>query len=119
MNERAAEIEDLCVLVHAALWGDRPLVRAGAIVVAERLRVFATVAAVSLGASAFLVEGDMPADAPAAAVIAAAGRPLLASVTGLFSWVHPDDLLVVDADASLVRVNPPATAVARFRHGRR
>lgn len=119
MRERAAEIEDLCVLVHAALWGERPLVRAGAIVVVERLRVFSTVAAVALGASAFLVEGEMAAESPVASVIAAAGRPLLSGVTGLFSWVHPDDLLVVDADAGLLRVNPPATAVARFRRDRR
>jgi hypothetical protein len=52
-------------------------------------------------------------------VIRAAGRPLLASVTGLFSWVRPDDLLVVDADAGLMRVNPPAAAVARFRREKR
>jgi phosphotransferase system enzyme I (PtsP) len=119
MGERAAEIEDLCVLVHAALWGERPLVRAGAIVVAERLRVFSVVAAVALGASAFVVEGDVPAEGAVASVIATAGRPLLASVTGLFSWVRPDDLLVVDADAGLVRVNPSATTVARFRRARR
>jgi len=119
MGERAAEIEDLCVLVHAALWGARPLVRAGAIVVAERLRVFSVAAAISRGASAFVVEGEVPADGAAAALLAAAGRPVLASVTGLFSWVRPDDLLVVDADSGLVRVNPPATAVARFRRARR
>jgi len=39
-------------------------------------------------------------------------------VTGIFSWVHPDDLLVVDADAGSVRINPGATAVARFRSER-
>jgi hypothetical protein len=39
-------------------------------------------------------------------------------VTGIFSWVHPDDLVVVDADAANVRINPAATAVARFRSGR-
>jgi phosphoenolpyruvate-protein kinase (PTS system EI component) len=44
--------------------------------------------------------------------------PLLASVTGVFSWVRPDHLLVVDADAGTIRVNPEATAVARFRNTR-
>ena len=42
----------------------------------------------------------------------------LKQVTGIFSWVHPDDLIVVDADAGNVRINPGATAVARFRTGR-
>ena len=48
----------------------------------------------------------------------AAGLPLLKQVTGIFSWVHPDDLIVVDADAGNVRINPGATAVARFRTNR-
>jgi len=40
---------------------------------------------------------------------------LLARVKGVFAWVRPGDLLVVDAKAGSVRVNPEATAVARFR----
>jgi phosphotransferase system enzyme I (PtsP) len=119
MGERAAEIEDLCVLGYAALWGERPLVRTGAIVVTERLRVFSALAAIARGASAFVVDGDVPAGGGAAALVAGAGLPLLASVTGVFSWARPDDLLVVDADAGIVRVNPSATAVARFRRARR
>jgi hypothetical protein len=57
MAERAAEIEDLCVLVHAAASG-RPLVRAGAIVVVEHLRVFMALNAIARSASAFVVDGD-------------------------------------------------------------
>jgi phosphotransferase system enzyme I (PtsP) len=117
MTDRAGEIEDLCVLVHAALTG-RPLVRSGSIVVAERLRAFLALSAISRGASAFVIEGDVPADGVVAKVVAAAGLPLLAATTGVFSWVRPDDLLVVDADAGSVRINPEATAVARFRNGR-
>jgi phosphoenolpyruvate-protein kinase (PTS system EI component) len=44
--------------------------------------------------------------------------PLVASVAGVFAWVHPGDLLVVDADGGSVRVNPEATQVARFRNQR-
>jgi phosphotransferase system enzyme I (PtsP) len=117
MTERAAEIEDLCVLVHAALSG-RPLVRSGAIVLAERLRTFQALSAISRGASGFVVEGDLADDGTVAKIVRAAGLPLMKMVTGIFSWVHPDDLVVVDADAGHVRINPGATAVARFRSGR-
>jgi phosphotransferase system enzyme I (PtsP) len=117
MTERAAEIEDLCVLVHASLSG-RPLVRSGAIVLAERLRTFQALSAIARGASGFVVEGDLEDEGTVAKIVRAAGLPLLKMVTGIFSWVHPDDLVVVDADAGSVRINPGATAVARFRSGR-
>ncbi len=117
MTERAAEIEDLCVLVHAALSG-RSLVRSGGIVLAERLRTFQVLSAIARGASGFVVEGDVPDEGTVAKIVRAAGLPLLKQVTGIFSWVHPDDLIVVDADAGNVRINPGATAVARFRTGR-
>ena len=117
MTERAAEIEDLCVLVHAALSG-RPLVRNGAIVLAERLRTFQALSAIARGASGFVIEGDVPDEGTVAKIVRAAGLPLLKQVTGIFSWVHPDDLVVVDADAGSVRINPGATAVARFRSSR-
>ncbi|HVZ85953.1 MAG TPA: GAF domain-containing protein [Polyangia bacterium] len=116
LGARAAEIEDLCVLAHTATSGARPLVRSGAVLVSERLGLFATAYAIGAGASAFVVDGDVPADGGPAALARAAGRPLLASVRGLYAWLRPEDLLVVDADAAVVRINPPATAVARFRN---
>jgi len=116
LGARAAEIEDLCVLAHTATSGARPLVRAGAVLVSERLGLFATAYAIGAGASAFVVDGDVPAGGGPAALARAAGRPLLASVRGLYAWLRPEDLLVVDADAAVVRINPPATAVARFRN---
>ena len=117
MGARAAEIEDLCVLAHAVTSGAR-LVRPGAMLASERAGLFATAYAISAGASALVVEGDVPADGGPAAVARSAGRPLVAGVHGLFGWLRPDDLVVVDADAGVVRVNPPATTVARFRSGR-
>ena len=119
LGDRAAEIEDLCVLAFTATTGGRPLVRDGAIVVSERLGLFSTLRAVAAGASAFIVDGEVPVDGAAAAVVRAAGLPLLTSVSGVFSWLHPDDLLVVDADAGNLRINPPATTVARYRSARR
>jgi signal transduction protein with GAF and PtsI domain len=117
LGARAAEIEDLCVLVHAgASVNGRPLVRAGAILASERLGLFSTAYAIAAGVSAFVVDGDVPADGGPAALVRAAGLPLLASVRGLYAWLRPEDLLVVDADAGVVRINPPATTVARFRN---
>jgi phosphotransferase system, enzyme I, PtsP len=121
LGARAAEIEDLCVLVHAgagATANGRPLVRAGAVLASERLGLFSTAYAIAAGASAFVVDGDVPSDGGPAALVRAAGRPLLASVRGLYAWLRPEDLLVVDADAGVVRINPPATTVARFRNDR-
>lgn len=114
LGERAAEIEDLCVLVYAATSG-RPLIRSGAVVVSEQLRAFSVLYAIARGASGFVVDGEVSADSGAAAIVRAAGLPLLTAVTGVFSWVRPVDLLLVDADAGTIRVNPEAAAVARFR----
>jgi len=119
LGARAAEIEDLCVLAHAATAGTRPLVHAGAILVNEELRLFSTAYAIAAGASAFVVDCDVRADGGPAALVRAAGRPLLGSASGVFSWLHPGDLVVVDADAGVVRVNPPATTVASFRNAAR
>jgi phosphotransferase system enzyme I (PtsP) len=117
MTERAAEIEDLCVIVHAATSG-QTLVRPGDILVSERLGVLTAAHALSRGVSAVVVDGPLPADGAVAALARAAGVPLVAGVAGVFAWVHPGDLLVVDADTGSVRVNPEATQVARFRSQR-
>jgi phosphotransferase system enzyme I (PtsP) len=114
MAERAAEIEDLCVIVHAAITG-QTLVRPGDIVIAERLRGFVAAHTLSRGVSALVSDGPLFAGGAVAALARAAGAPLMTSVAGVFGWVHAGDLLVVDADAGSVRVNPEATQVARFR----
>jgi phosphotransferase system enzyme I (PtsP) len=117
MTERAAEIEDLCVIVHAATTG-QTLVRPGDIVISERLRTFMAAHALSRGVSALVVDGALGEDSAVAHLSRSAGAPLMSGVTGVFAWVHPGDLLVVDADAASVRVNPEATHVARFRNQR-
>ena len=117
ISDRAAEIEDLCVFVYAASLRGRPLVRSGAVVVAERLRPFAAIHAIMSGAVGFVVEGEMPPDGATAALVRSAGLPLLASVGGVFSWLQPEDLLVLESGG--LRINPPATAIAHFRNARR
>ena len=59
----------------------------------------------------------MREDSAAAALVRAAGLPLLSSVGGVFSWLQPEDLLVVESGG--LRINPPATAIAHFRNARR
>ena len=116
-TERAAEIEDLCVIVHAVTTG-QTLVRPGDIVISERLRTFMASHALARGVSALVVDGPLGEAGAVATLARAAGVPLMAGVAGVFAWVHPGDLLVVDADAGHVRVNPEATQVARFRSQR-
>jgi len=117
ISDRAAEIEDLCVFVYAASLRGRPLVRSGAVVVAERLRPFAAIHAIMSGAVGFVVEGEMRPDGATAALVGSAGLPMLASVGGVFSWLQPEDLLVLESGG--LRINPPATAIAHFRNARR
>jgi len=117
IRDRAAEIEDLCVFVYAASRRGRPLVRSGTVVVAERLRPFAAIHAITSGATGVVVEGEVREDSAAAALVRAAGLPLLSSVGGVFSWLQPDDLLVIESGG--LRINPPATAIAHFRNARK
>ena len=69
-------------------------------------------------ASAVVASGPLPDDALGVAVARAAGIPVLADIAGLFAWVRPEDTLLVDCTAGLLRVNPPATTIARYRHMR-
>ncbi|HEX4404802.1 MAG TPA: GAF domain-containing protein, partial [Polyangia bacterium] len=105
MSERAAEIEDLCVIVHAVTTG-QTLLRPGDIVISERLRTFMAAHALARGVSALVVDGTLGEGGAVATLARAASVPLVAGVAGVFAWVHPGDLLVVDADAGSVRVNP-------------
>jgi phosphoenolpyruvate-protein kinase (PTS system EI component) len=105
------------VFVYAASLRGRPLVRSGTVVVAERLGPFAAMHAIAAGAVGFVVEGDVRADGATAALARAAGLPLLASVGGVFSWLQPEDLLVIESGG--LRINPPATAIADIRNARR
>ena len=73
MTERAAEIEDLCVIVHAALSG-QTLVRPGDILVTERLGVLSAAHALSRGVSAIVADGPLPEDGAVAALAPRRGR---------------------------------------------
>jgi hypothetical protein len=85
--------------------------------VAEELRAFAALHAITSGATGFVIEGDVREDSAAAAMVRSAELPLLSSVGGVFSWLQPDDLLVIESGG--LRINPPATAIAHFRNARK
>lgn len=111
MLERAKDVEELCVLLHLTAAGSR-LRDAGRVWIGGRLgAVFALAATHS--AAAVVLDGEATGDA--IAIARATGLPLLASVQGLFAWTRPGDLLVVDADRAVVRVNPDASELARVR----
>jgi phosphotransferase system, enzyme I, PtsP len=117
LEERAAEVESLCLLVAVAAC-EFPLPNAGSVlVVAERLTAVMALTVVALGATAVIAGGHLEPDCLGVRVARAASIPILCDVSGLFAWVRPDDSVLVDAERGVLRVNPPATQIARYRHG--
>jgi phosphotransferase system enzyme I (PtsP) len=116
LEERATEVETLCLLVAAAAC-QFPLPSAGSVlIVAERLTTVAALTVAALNGAAIVASGHLEQDSLSLAVIRAAGVPVLCDIPGLFAWVRPDDSVLVDADRGVLRVNPPATQIARYRH---
>jgi len=116
LEERATEVETLCLLVAAAAC-QFPLPSAGSVlIVAERLTSVAALTVAALNGAAIVASGHLEQDSLSLAVIRAAGVPVLCDIPGLFAWVRPDDSVLVDADRGVLRVNPPATQIARYRH---
>jgi signal transduction protein with GAF and PtsI domain len=109
--DRAAEIEELCVLL-----GDTRGLKPGAIWLADRVNAFVAIVAVARGASA-LVASDVVAPC-AIAVCRAARLPVVSDVAGLFGWARPGDLLAVDGDGGNVHVHPPQSDIERLRQAR-
>jgi phosphotransferase system enzyme I (PtsP) len=118
IEQRAIEVENLCLLLAASANG-HPLPSPGEVlVVAERLTAITALCVIGGRAAAVVAGGALPEDSLGVAVARAAAIPVLADVAGLFAWVRPDDTLLVDCIAGILRVNPPATTIARYRHAR-
>jgi phosphotransferase system enzyme I (PtsP) len=118
LEERAAEVESLCLLVAAAAC-EFPLPNAGSVlVVAERLTAVVALTVASLSGTAIIAGGHLEPDCLGVKVAQAAGIPVLCDVAGLFAWLRPDDSVLVDAEHGVLRVNPPATQIARYRHNK-
>ena len=116
LEQRAIEAENLCLLLATSA-ADLPLPNQGEVlVVSERLTAFTALTVVGMRGAAVACAARLRADALGVEVARAADTPVLGDLAGLFAWVRPDDTLLVDADAGLLRVNPPATTIARYRH---
>jgi signal transduction protein with GAF and PtsI domain len=111
--ERAEDVSELCALLDVIATGGR-LLQSGRVWIGRRMGGFFALAA-ARGAAAVVLDGDGEATEEAVAILRAAGVPLLVGVRGLFAWSEPGDLMVVDADRSLVRVNPSYGGVAAAR----
>jgi len=115
-DQRAAEIEELCVLLAAA--DGQPPLRPGAVWMGHGVGTFVALIAAARGAAALVCASDDVT--PAAITIArAAGLPLVSAVNGLFGWARPGDLVAVDGDTGVVVINPPSAEVEKLRHERR
>jgi phosphotransferase system enzyme I (PtsP) len=118
LEERAVEVESLCLLTAAAAC-QYPLPSSGAVlVVAERLTAIVALTVASLNGTAVVAAGHLDPQSLGVAVARAAGIPVLCDVAGLFAWLRPDDSVLVDAEQGVLRVNPPATQIARYRHNK-
>lgn len=118
LEERAAEVEGLCLLVAVSACGFALPSGGSVLVIAERLTAMIALAVVGLSGAAIIAAGNLDASSLGVAVARAAGLPVLDDITGLFAWVRPDDSVLVDADGGVLRVNPPATQIARYRHSK-
>lgn len=116
LEQRAIEAENLCLLLATSA-ADLPLPSHGEVlVVSERLTAFTALTLVGGRGAAVVSAAPLPGDALGVEIARACRTPVLGDLAGLFAWVRPDDTLLVDADAGLLRVNPPATTIARYRH---
>ncbi|HEX7477572.1 MAG TPA: GAF domain-containing protein [Polyangiales bacterium] len=118
LEERATEVESLCLLVAVSAC-EFPLPTSGAVLVlAENLPAMVALLVVGLKGAAIVSSGHVDPNGLGAAVAKAAEIPLLSDVPGLFAWLRPDDTVLVDANSGVLRVNPPATLIARYRHAK-
>ena len=116
IKQRAIELENLCLLV-ATIASDLPLPTQGEVlVVADRLTAISSLCAVGGRAAGVVAGAPLSPDELGVKIAQAASVPVLANIEGLFAWVRPEDTLLLDCDQGLLRVNPPATTIARYRH---
>jgi len=114
LAERAAEIEDLCMMLCAHAQGTRAP-SAGAVLVSHRLSALGAALAVAHKTAAVVLGDPIDERALGIEIARVGGLPVVSEVAGLFAWVRGGDRLLVDGAQGVVRVNPTAADVARFR----
>lgn len=113
--DRAREIADVCEALAMLSAGDRRAeVPRGAVLTGNAVTLFdLLVSARSHPAAVVLSE---PASGSAArALLALLGVPAVSDVAGLFRWISDGDIVLVDGDHGLVRLNPSRAEVASVR----
>jgi phosphotransferase system enzyme I (PtsP) len=115
LADRSEEVEELCLLLAARATGERVPRGGSALLVPERLSAVVALAAVAHKSAAIAVGNQVDRDALGPAVVRAAAIPALSGVGGLFAWARAGDIVLVDAEEGVVRVNPSANTIARFR----
>jgi len=118
LQERAEEIEALCLLIAVSAC-DLPMPSAGTIlVVPETLTATVALCLIGCRGEGVVAAASQRKDSLGTAIANAAAIPMLDDVSGLFAWVRQNDTLLLNAEDGALRVNPPATQIARFRHER-
>ncbi len=117
LMQKAEDIGELCAMLHVIATGGR-LLQDGRVWAGRRLGGFAALLA-ARSAAAIVLDGGSHVSPEALALTRAAGVPLVVGVRNLFSWLRPDDLLVVDAELGQVRLNPSYSAILAARSNNR
>ncbi|MCC6750119.1 MAG: GAF domain-containing protein [Deltaproteobacteria bacterium] len=117
--ERASAINDtyeaLAMLATSDGSADVPR---GAILVGDQLTVFDLIVSARSQPAAVALR-ERCDGAVARALFSLIGAPTVVDVGALFRWVSDGDLLLVDGDHGLVRVNPSRAEVSRLREERK
>jgi phosphotransferase system, enzyme I, PtsP len=115
--DRAQAIDDVCEAMAMLTASEMPDVPRHAVLVGDRVTVFdLLVSARWEPAGVVLSDKGNPT---AATLLALIGVPAIVDVSRLFSWVTDGDILLVDGDHGLVRVNPSRAEVALVRRERK
>ncbi len=114
--ERARAIDDLCEAL-ALLTGELPEVPRGAVMAGEEISFYDLLISERLQPAAVVLAS--PGSPTAAALLSLLGVPAVGDVSGLFRWAADGDVVIVDGDHALVRVNPRRSELARLRDEQR
>ncbi|MCC7541505.1 MAG: hypothetical protein IT379_35130, partial [Deltaproteobacteria bacterium] len=115
LGDRSEEVEDLCALLRDGA-SHRTVLRKGAVLtLPDRLTPLVALVAAARHVGAIVVGAEVLGDAPGVAVARAARIPCVGHVVGLFSWTRQGDVLLVDGNKGVVKVDPPEREIAALR----
>ncbi|MDP3274050.1 MAG: GAF domain-containing protein [Deltaproteobacteria bacterium] len=112
---RAQELSDVCEALAMLSGSDRRVViPAGAVLIGDRITVFDLIVTAQHSVSAVALSEPARSDG-ARTLLQLLGVPAVSDVHGLFRWVSDGEILLVDGDHGLVRVNPSRADIATLR----